>query len=321
MRAKRKPTTGQETEQQALMRLDFSSDQHASPNIESTGAGLQGQADEITAWTNTWDFGSPDNRTAVEFLDDPQAIHIVRQSEMEPAPCSSGPAAPPGPEEYDSPGLQANLEDLLMQTLPHTPAQETTTQQMPLSLGLRPRNEVDSRCCLECCQLISDMETYIMADLKAFKIILEIIRKAIDKATRLSRIQVGSCNLRCLFLLSTLMYQILELLEVGLSIVNSERERHRHGGIGGDISDLGLGLGDTSSDAEEQLAFKVQRLLKEGQQVTELINQLEALACMGPIAGPPDGSNLAQEKAKRGCYLDLLLRAKDLTSRLMRNNP
>lgn len=319
IRAKRKPSSIQTTEHHALMRLDFSADQQAGPGLEAEDAGFQGQADEIATWTNNWDFGSPENRTVVGLLDDPQTTPVAPQLETEPAPCSSRAAAPLGPEEYDSPGLQSNLEDLLMRNLPDTPA-PTPTQKMPLSLGLRPRNEVDSRCCLECCQLISDMETYIMADLRAFKIILEIIRKAIDKAKRLTTIQEDSCNLRCLFLLNTLMYQILELLELGLSIVNLERERHRNESMSGHVSGLGLGFGDTSIDAEEQLAFKVQRLLKEGQRATELTSQIATLAGMGPDAGPPDVSEIVQEKARRGCHLDLFLRLKDFTERLTKDD-
>jgi len=111
----------------------------------------------------------------------------------------------------------------------------STRQPMPLSLGLRPRNEQDSQCILECVRIITDVENYIMAELKSFKILLSIIREALNSLKRLIGLQQASRNLRCLFLFSTIQYQVLEMLEA--CFTNVQRECN----IGGNSTAGGLG--------------------------------------------------------------------------------
>lgn len=224
---------------------------------------------------------------------------------------------------FDPSLLDGSLEQFMMQDHSPTVAVETSLQQpaewdkptqpMPLSLGLRPRNEVDSQCCIDCCHIISDLEGYIMAELKTFKILLGIIRKALETLSDFIRQQQSSRSLRCMMLFTTLMYQVYELLEVCYTTVTEERDKQRRLGAGSSR----LGFGDFSAiDLEEQSVMRIQSIVREVQQALEVVGQLRTLAAVGPDRAQLgiDADSLAG-KARGDCYLDLELRFRNLLIR------
>ncbi|RWA06386.1 hypothetical protein EKO27_g8724 [Xylaria grammica] len=220
-------------------------------------------------------------------------------------------------ESYILSPPDASLDELLMFQLatplpPDQMVEITATPGMPMSLGLRPRSEGDSQCCVECCQMINDLENYIMAELKAFKILLGIIRRAMGKLGELITSQQNSRNLRCIMLFTTLMYQMLELLEACLSIVVAENSRQQGRGLSG--TSLGIGFGDFTIDAEEQSAFRTQTILKEVHQAMETLGKLRTLATGS--AGALDGSDSGSVSRRSDHYLDLELRFKELRDRI-----
>ncbi|KAH8197407.1 hypothetical protein TruAng_008430 [Truncatella angustata] len=271
------------------------------------------EQDTIMVWTNDWNFEGPD---------DSGITHTAHHSLNEAPSGSLESTGAPTMGEDCRPMLYAGFEELLMQE-PATGAQlpdhaaSVRSPQMSMSLGRQPRGEIDSQCLLECSQMITDLETYIMTDLQAFKIIMGIVKKALEKVSQLVRLQQASSNLRCLLLFTTLMYQILELLEVCVVTVEAERQRQKDSKLGEGPSIFTFG--DFSVDAEEQSAFRVQRMLKEVRQGTETINKLRSLA--GAELSPSGLTYLvAGQRLEAGDYYsDLEMRFRTLANRLETN--
>ncbi|KAI1394563.1 hypothetical protein F4819DRAFT_481150 [Hypoxylon fuscum] len=329
IRAKRKQVTNHEPHR-PHMRASFSGDRSSTSNLTQDQSasnltpselGFQHcDSDAGIDWATDWQLASPDT-VGTNFVNDSSNIHVAQNTSTEGTSISSDSSTALNGNDDFSMTMDVNLDNLLMPQPPisprmHNVEESPTTPQMLISLGLRPRNEVDSQCCLEACQAISDLENYIMADLKAFKIILGIVRKALEKLTHLMSLQQSSRNLRCLMLFTTLMYQVLELLEVCLSTVAAEEERQRSRSLTGGLSSLGFG--DFSIDAEEQSAFRIQTILKETQQATEVLGRLKTLTGVGPDPGSVNYSQSAQGKARGDCYVDLEIRLRDLTTRCAR---
>lgn len=292
-----------------------------SPPDESTGLDFQDQTqNENMEWSiSDWDI-QPSGTIIMTSPDDSSNIQVAQHGNARTASNSESITANTNDTEITIPSIDANLEDLLAPYPTMVPpiehAEETEiTPRLQVSLGLRPRSEVDSQCCLECCQIISDLENYIMADLKVFKIIIGIVKNATSKLIQLMRLQQGSRNLRCLMLFTTLMYQILELLEVYLCAVAADKDKPRsrilHEGTG-------FGFEGFSIDAEEQSAFRTQTLLKEVRQATEALGSLKTLATVGPSSETQCGLESAQGKARGDCQVDLEHRFKDLALRCAR---
>lgn len=217
--------------------------------------------------------------------------------------------------------MDFNLHDLLQS--PPTTGNEMPTQDapsarqvMPLSLGLKPRSEQDSQCVQECCRIISDLEAYIMADLKSFKILLGIIRKALKTQITLIGCQQGSRNLRCLFLFSTILYQILEMLELCVANVRRDSTTARTSVLTACSSESQLGFGDFSMDPEEQMTWRLQMILKEVNHALDVLKKMKSLSGIGPDDGATRDSEVAS--SRENCYLDLELRFQDLSARINR---
>ncbi|KAI1457522.1 hypothetical protein F4805DRAFT_172408 [Annulohypoxylon moriforme] len=319
IRAKRKQAANHEPHRPPMR--GSISDRSSTSNLTPSELSFQhSDSDPGMEWATGWHLDPP-GAVGTNFSDSSSNIHVTQNASTEGTSISSESATALNPNDDFSMTMDVNLDDLLMPHQSMSPGTQhvedpPTTGQVLISLGLRPRNEVDSQCCLEACQIISDMENYIMADLKAFRIILGIVRKALEKLTHLMGLQQGSRNLRCLMLFTTLMYQVLELLEACLSTVAAEEERQRNRSLTSGLT--GLGFGDFSIDAEEQSAFRTQTILKEIQQTTEVLGKLRTLAGVGPDSGSANGSQSAQGKARGDCYLDLEIRLRDLATRCAR---
>lgn len=318
-----------------------------------------GAEDDIMAWTtHQWHLAPSSNSSSnvpaaiisTDKAQDPSSIHVAHPDAGTGRVTASGSAnstmaSVSGCEDYDLAELDTDLAEFLMAQSPegHTaatsmaeggpsgpdasagPADATfarAQQMMPMSLGLRPRNEVDSQCCIECCQVISDLESYIMAELRTFKILLSIIRKALEKLGHLIGAQQGSRNLRCMMLFTALMYQIYELLEACFTTVVQEKDRQlgARGVTGALPSSYGFGFGDFSAiDVEEQAVLRTQSVLREVQQASEVLGKLKALATVGPDVNGAQGATgpdpVRGGEARGNCYLDLELRLRDLAMR------
>ncbi|KAI0542842.1 hypothetical protein GGR58DRAFT_449815 [Xylaria digitata] len=278
--------------------------------------------DDTMSWATGWQL-EPSNTATFDLLDE---LDTHASSNMNPtltgtAEESSGSAGfettASSEGSYMLSPPDGNLDALLMIQLATPPQPEQAIEiekssVIPMSLGLRSRSEGDSQCCLECCQMISDLENYIMAELKAFKILLGIIRRALGRLAELINSQQNSRNLRCIMLFTTVMYQILELLEACLSNVVAETSRQQ--GRGFSAGSLGIGFGDFTIDAEEQSAFRIQTILKEVYQAMEALSKLRTLAT-GAV-GTQNSSDSGNTNQRGDYCLDLELRFKELRDRI-----
>lgn len=275
-------------------------------------------------WVSEWQVEPPEKVTA-DRSEAASTIQVATHNSGRPLPPESASTTvfSDGEGEYDFSHIEPNFEDFLMAISPRATSappvppipQPAQAEPFEMPLGLRPRSQMDSQCCLDCCQIISDLENYIIAELKASKIILGIVRRALERINSLIVMQQSSRNLRCLMLFTTLLYQIQELLELCRTTVDAEESQQRQRGLAGASS--GLGFGDYTIDAEEQSALRQQSLLRVIRQATETVGRLRVLAGVGPEQNLPgmDGSESAGGRARQDCYNDLELRFKSLSNR------
>ena len=163
--------------------------------------------------------------------------------------------------------------------------------------------ELDSHCVLACTQIISHLETYILADLKTLDLSLSIVRDTLTEIGRLVDTQRASRNFRCMALFSVIMYQIIELLEVGCDTFLSETKENPADGLPGWLrhgSAANFGFGAFRMGAKEQRAWRADIVLKELCKSSEILQKIISLARLGPrqvCNGNPDD--------RAACYSDL----------------
>ncbi|KAI1384738.1 uncharacterized protein F4822DRAFT_416110 [Hypoxylon trugodes] len=320
IRAKKKPIKDHEIQRLQSM-VTYSEERPLSPQGELADLDLQDQTqNESTEWSiSDWEL-QPSDTIAMISPDGSSNTEIVQHSNAGATTNSETITPFTNDTEINIPSINVNIEECLAPCpripLPIDSSEEVaSTPQLQMSLGLRPRSEIDSQCCLESCQIISDLENYIMADLKASKIILGVVKNAISRLIQLLRLQRNSRNPRCLMLLTTLMYQILELLEVCMCAIAADKDKHRDRIL---PEGIGFGLEGSSINPEEQSAFQTQAVLKEVKQATEALGMLDTLARAGPILDSGGGPDSARGKARGDCQMDLDHRLKDLAARCTR---
>jgi hypothetical protein len=185
--------------------------------------------------------------------------------------------------------------------VPENPGNPENTQES--------KKESDSRCVMQCCQLVGDLESYIVADVGAFQILLGIVRKANEKLNELIGLQQGSRNLRCMMLFNTISYQIIELLDCCHKSIGARGQRRTSLLM---PSGSGLGLDGFGFDEEEQFAWQAQRILKEINHGAETVAKMKLLAGVGPDHST--AGTTPQSAAREHCYADLERRLKDLAA-------
>ena len=177
-----------------------------------------------------------------------------------------------------------------------------------------PNRDLDSRCVLACTHIISNLESYILAELKALDLSLTVVRQAINELSRLVDTQQASRSFRCMALFSVIIYQIVELLEVGCVGFLSEGQIGSTGGFPDWLRDggtPGLGFGAFRMDAREQRAWRADIVLKELQQISETLQKIITLARLGPRQACQGTS---EERA--ACYSELECRLQALWHRV-----
>ncbi|KAK5636075.1 hypothetical protein RRF57_011787 [Xylaria bambusicola] len=266
---------------------------------------------ESTSWGTDWQL-EPSNTATVDLMGDLDTCG-------ETVDGSSGSTGSVLIVSHDEPCIlspEANLDSFLFQMpTPFSTDQLIDTHHVsntPVSLVSHARSEGDSQCCLECCQMISDLENYIEAELKAFRILLGIVRRALGRLSELITSQMAPRNARCILLFTTLIYQILELLEAFPSLIREEVNRQRDRNLAGSYT--GVGLGDFAMDAEEQSAFRIQSTLKEVHHATEVLGKLRALS-----TGSTGSANSGDSGSRNHSYLDLELRFRELVAQCQKS--
>ncbi|KAF2677296.1 hypothetical protein K458DRAFT_163578 [Lentithecium fluviatile CBS 122367] len=229
-------------------------------------------------------------------------------------------------DSYNLPAMDFNL-DTLLQPFPASPPTQPTESrpmQSPISQPQtssftphRPRDRSDSQFVIDCTQIVSDLENYIVADLKSFKIVLGLVKRALEKVVQLSDTPQAARNMRCTILLTAIMYQVVELLDVCYIMLSEDSDRQCNPSFtlrpANSLLLPGLGLGDFGIDAEEQNAWRSQMILKEVRQAGEVLRKMKMLATKGPEQLQP-----SHGRSRGECFVDLELKLTDLAGRIAR---
>jgi hypothetical protein len=248
----------------------------------------------------TWQWTTPSRLDATEINYDFLDAHAASTTDMSG---SSESMVDTSPTDDFMPTLNLDMDEIWEDTI--------KAPQPPISdVVPKARREKDGSCVMQCCQLVSDLESYIVADMEGFQILLGIVRKAHEKLNELIGLQQGSRNLRCLMLFCTVCYQIIELLKVCYRTISGPNN-HRRTSL---LMPGGLGLGGFGFDEEEQSAWQAQRILKEINQGAETVQKIKLLAGVGP---DHTTSGATPESASREhCFDDIERRLKDLAARV-----
>lgn len=140
---------------------------------------------------------------------------------------------------------------------------------------------------LNCCDMASQLEKYLLADLKPLDIILETYRRTILQLEEMTHELRETFHARALMMLIIIMTQIVELIRVGCDEllhgagVSDRRNSRRQS------SNLNFGFGALQPDLNEQRSWRAQIVIKELQRGRRLLDQLSTLgsSCKGQSDG------------------------------------
>ncbi|KAI1322266.1 hypothetical protein F5Y16DRAFT_387071 [Xylariaceae sp. FL0255] len=288
------------------------------------------QANDSMWWSPDW-YASPSSSESITALLPNQSAEM--QLQLDGSDAFPSPFDPIG--ELDAAGDDLHLteidgeyeEVMTSDSSPFDMADTSSSQlshiQQPTPLavksGLRARTETDSRCCQDCCQIMMELERYIMLDVKDCNIAMGITKQALDKIVQLVAMQEGLANLRCLMFFATLLTQIIELLEIGLSALTAEEARQqRRTLVGGSI---GLGFDVFSLETEAQSSFRSQAILKQVEKATEIMRSLKLIAGLGEgVVSTADGMT-SESKVLGEYYLEVERKISVLTQNISGEGP
>ncbi|CAI6334456.1 unnamed protein product [Periconia digitata] len=210
---------------------------------------------------------------------------------------------------WDSP---SHMPPVVMSPRAAPPARSADEPQAPTSRQeWVVKNETDMECVVQCCHLISDLESYIAADLEVFLILFPIIKKGNERLSELISAQQASRNLRCLMLFCTICYQLIALLNACHRIMTAPdglRRTTLH------IPGGGLGFSGFGYDREDELAWKAQRVLRETHQGYEAVKKIKLLAGIGPDHTTAVATPGSMER--RNCFEDIEHRFNEIATLL-----
>ncbi|KAF1998242.1 hypothetical protein P154DRAFT_604180 [Amniculicola lignicola CBS 123094] len=223
------------------------------------------------------------------------------------------------PSSIDSelilPEMDFDIDDLL-----RYPNEQSQYDSSPTALPVneeqdgRRRAELDSQCVLVCCQIASELESYMVADIKSLRIVLGIVRKGVERLNDAVGLQQGSRNFRCMAMFGVILYQIIELLESGCACF-LDKTANRKDSFAVQIQGMlpGIALGGFGMDPEEQSSWRSHIVLKEIQQTSEVLNRIKKLMAVGE-SGASKGPSTPEEREK--CFVDLEIRLKALSEKV-----
>jgi hypothetical protein len=168
--------------------------------------------------------------------------------------------------------------------------------QTPFPMDRQSRHHTEkgtnSQCVIVCSQMIVSLEKYLIDELKVLDLILGIVKNAIGRLAPLVNGQIGPRNSKCLALFSTILYQVIELLEAGCANFLAEGVDDRLPNspsdlLSGSLHDLGFGAFSTTSG--DQRRFHSQIVLEELRPLTEIMRKVIMLSNAGFNGCDPRG--------------------------------
>ncbi|CAI6334303.1 unnamed protein product [Periconia digitata] len=194
------------------------------------------------------------------------------------------------------------------------PATNTTSQQHPASVSAetnRGTRTLESICVLQCTKIVMALENYLLHELKVFDLILGTVRSATDEVTKIIQHQEGSRSDRCIFLLLTIMSQLVALLEIGSRVTQEEEPQNQAGFAGkplGSASNFGFSAFDL--DPEEQKDWQIRKIRRECQHIRQMLGKITVLAISG--AEGIDQTTSLQREERSACFRGIEYRLKAL---------
>ncbi|KAF2264628.1 hypothetical protein CC78DRAFT_580144 [Lojkania enalia] len=281
-----------------------------SPSSTSAPTLIDDSNDPVLQWTTDNDQGP-----YTDFLDETPNSHVAHQSSNQLPNSASLPSSSSTSSEPSMPALEFDIDDLLRYPLEQdqhittpVPAQQLEEQDT------RRRAELDSQCVMLCCQIASELESYMVADIKSLRIVLGIVRKGVERLNEAVGLQQGSRNFRCMAMFGVIIYQIIELLESGCSCfidVNGNCKDNFTAQIQGMLP--GLTLGGFGMNPEEQSAWRSHIVLKEIQQSSETLQKIKKLMVVGEN-GTSKGPSTPEERER--CFVDMENRLRTLSEKV-----
>ncbi|MCJ1401061.1 hypothetical protein MMC11_004273 [Xylographa trunciseda] len=179
---------------------------------------------------------------------------------------------------------------------------------------------LDSQCVRACTQIISGLENYLAADLRVLDLVLEVVKRAVEKLEQLIVLQQDSRCSRCMTLFATILHQIIELLETGCAAFLAERDHCNPAAsagfekpnflVSGSVFSGDLGFRAFAIDAEDQFQWKNRTVQKELRQAMKILQNFNDLS---KIDGPQNVWNVHSS----GCSpSELTLRFQSLYERV-----
>ncbi|KAH8160900.1 hypothetical protein CIB48_g7355 [Xylaria polymorpha] len=146
-----------------------------------------------------------------------------------------------------------------------------------LEIGEKELARLNSRCALACTHIIATLESYLLLELKALDLILEVTRKAADELEKLVHLQKESRCGRCIILFIAALSQITELLDTGTKQLPDSGvgfPGRFHPGLQMTFMPS-LGFGAFSFGAEEQLSMRLSLIRRECRHIGKILVNVE----------------------------------------------
>lgn len=220
------------------------------------------------------------------------------------------------------PDLDFDLEQL-MEPIPPTPVRTASRQPQDSlsetsdSTQQNSRNRGDSQFVVNCAQVMSDLENYIVAELNSYSIAWDVTKRAVEMLVQLSEAPSPARSMRCTILLTAIMYQILDLFENCYVMLSKDSGTQNNPTFSlrptQSLFLPGVGRGKMGLDAEEQSSWRCQMLLKEVHQTSDVLQRMKVAA-----AKWPEQTRFNHGITKVGCFVDIELRLGDLANRIAR---
>ena len=209
------------------------------------------------------------------------------QPQQQLSPISSGSNrtySRPAMTEYPVLTLDFDLSDVRR---PISRSRNFEPHPYPINGAQTPHNldlKINSQCVITCSQIILSLEKYLLDQLKVLDLILGIVKQVVEKLNPLIGGQLGPCNMKCIALFSTILYQVVELLEAGCTSFLSEAidnnlAPYSSNPLGGGLHSFGfVGFGTNSGD---QRRYRSKIVLEELQPIMDTMRKVALLTSSG----------------------------------------
>ncbi|KAF2728901.1 hypothetical protein EJ04DRAFT_569131 [Polyplosphaeria fusca] len=178
----------------------------------------------------------------------------------------------------------------------------------------RDFSKLDSRCVIACTQILVTLENYLLSELRALDLILATVSKAVDDLKKIVELQQESRCDRCIILFTTIMLQVIALLEAGCNSATDHEPDIVDDILSGAQPRLGPSLyfGAFLPTSEEQRSWRSRIITREYRHVGEILSSVLVLARLGSRGSSTDPIAVA---SRLGCLGNIEQRLKEMAAK------